>query len=290
MTRCRIAMALSLIGFPFVVRVLEAQCSPNVQHLINERKFDAARAPLDAQLKSSAKDDAAMNCMGRLLLDKGEPGDAVDWLEKAVAIKSTSAQHHLWLGLALRAKAQQANIVSQAVLGPRMKAELERALAIDPTLVDARAALLGVYVIAPEIMGGSMPKAREQAAEMMKVNPMRGQMGFATVSEQEQDYPAAEQAFLAAIVARPDSEVSYSAAGGFYRRRERWTDAIAMYEKQLKFMPQDAPVARVSNAHYYLGVANQRGGHADRAKAEFQAAIAWNADNDNAKKALAALH
>ena len=289
MTGCRIALVLSLVGVPFAGRVLEAQCIPNVQHLINERKYDAARAQLDAQLARAAKDDAAMNCMGRLLLDKGESGDAVDWLEKAVAVNGTSAQHHMWLGLALRAKAQQANIISQAVLGPRMKAELERALAMDPTLVDARAALLGVYVIAPEIMGGSMPKAREQAAEILKVNPMRGHMGYATIAEQEQDFGAAEKEFLAAIAVRPDSEASYSAAGGFYRRRERWTDAIAMYEKQLKAMPKDAPVARVSNAHYYLGLAQQRSGHPDRAKAEFQAAIAANVDNENAKKALAAL-
>ena len=126
MTRHRIAVILIAVSASFPIHPVAAQCVPGVQRLIDGRKFDAARTQLDAQLARVPNNDAAMNCMGRLLLDKGELGDAVDWLEKAVAVKGKSAQHHMWLGLALRAKAQQANMLSQAVLGARMKTELER--------------------------------------------------------------------------------------------------------------------------------------------------------------------
>jgi cytochrome c-type biogenesis protein CcmH/NrfG len=47
--------------------------------------------------------------MGRLLLEQGESGDAVDWLEKAVKINGKSAQHHLWLGNALGAEGEKAS-------------------------------------------------------------------------------------------------------------------------------------------------------------------------------------
>jgi tetratricopeptide (TPR) repeat protein len=114
-------------------------------------------------------------------------------------------------------------------------------------------------------------------------------MGFARIAEQGKDYATAEKEFLAAITARADSEVAYSAAGGFYRRRERWADAIGMYRKQLAAMPKDPSLTRMSNLHYGLGLSLQGSGRPDLAKPEFQAAVAANPDNANAAKALASL-
>jgi tetratricopeptide (TPR) repeat protein len=79
------------------------------------------------------------------------------------------------------------------------------------------------------------------------------------------------------------------AADAFYPRRARWTDAIAMYGKQLKTMPEDATPTSVSNAHYFLGLVHEKSGDGDRAKAEYQAAIAANPRNEDAKKALGSL-
>jgi hypothetical protein len=45
------------------------------------------------------------------LHEQGASSDAVDWLEKAVKINGQSAQHHQWLGTALRAEAPKANML-----------------------------------------------------------------------------------------------------------------------------------------------------------------------------------
>jgi tetratricopeptide (TPR) repeat protein len=268
---------------------IRPQCGANVQHLLNARKFAVARAQLDARLARNDKNDALLDCRGRVELEAGKADDAVTWLEKAVALNPGSAAHHEALGLALRATLTQANMFEQMRLGPRMKAELEEAVRIDATLVDARGALLDLFAQAPAAMGGSIDKAREHAAELLKVNAVRGHMGFARIAEQGKDYATAEKEFLAAITARPDSEVAYSAAGGFYRRRERWADAIGMYRKQLAAMPKDPSLTRMSNLHYSLGLSLQGSGRPDLAKPEFQAAVAANPDNANAAKALASL-
>lgn len=281
---------LFIIGAWLAPITLHAQCVPAVQRLITGRKYNDARVQLEAQIKRAPNDDAAMHCMGRLLLEQDESSDAIDWFEKAVKINGRSAQHHLWLGLALRAEGGKAGMLRAAGFVGRMKTELEQALVLDPKLVEARYALLQLYAQAPAMMGGSIPKAREQAAELLKLNPIRGHIGDGFIAEQEKDYAAAEKEFLAAIAARPDSDVTYSAAGSFYRRRERWADAISMYEKQLKTMAKDATPSRISNAHYFLGIVHERSGHRDRAKAEYQAAIAANPKNEDAKKALASLN
>jgi tetratricopeptide (TPR) repeat protein len=289
MTRHRTVLIMLAVGTSLASPTLRAQCVPAVQRLITTRKYDEARTELQAQLKRAPGDDAAMECVGRLLLDQGESGDAVDWLEKAVAINAKNAQHHLSLGLALRAEGGKASMLRAPGLMTRMKTELEQAVALDPALVDARFALLQILVQAPAMMGGSIVKAREQSAELMKLNPMRGHFGYGLVAEQEKDFAGAEKEFLAAIAVRPDSDVVYGATGAFYRRRERWKDAIVMYEKQLKAMPKDVTPTRISNAHYFLGMAQDKSGHADKAKAEYQAAIAANPKNEDAKKALGSL-
>ena len=287
MTRHRTVHILLLATASLTAPALRAQCVPAVQRLITERKYEAVRAQLQEQITNAPDNDAAMHCLGRLLLEQDESGGAVEWFEKAEAINGTSAQHHLWLGMALRAEGGRAGMLRAPGIARHMKAELEQALALHPTLVDARYALLQYYVQAPSMMGGSIPKAREQAAEMLKVNPMRAHIGTGLVAEQAKDYAAAEKEFLEAISVRPDSDVTYGAAGAYYRRRERWADAIGMSENQLKTMPPGATPARASNAHYFLGLAHEKSGHVDKAKTEYQAAIAANPNNADAKKALA---
>lgn len=289
MVRNGIAQILLVAGASLAAIPLHAQCTSSYQRLISDRKFDAVRAQLDAQIKRAPRDDVAMHCMGRLLLEQNESGDAVDWLDKAVQINGKSAQHHLWLGIALRTEGQKAGMLRAPALIGRMKTELEQALALDPTLVDARYGLLQFYAGAPAMMGGSMTKAREQAAEIAKVNPMRGHIGYGFIADQEKDFAGAEKKYLAAISAKPDSDVAYGAAGGFYRRRERWNDAVGMYEKQLKTMAKDAYPSKVSNTHFFLGDAEEKTGHRDKAKSEYQTAIAANPKNEDATKALASL-
>lgn len=268
---------------------LSAQCAPAVQREINLRLFDAAKTAIEKQLAQAPASDAAMGCMGRLLLEQNDGSGAADWQEKAVAANRVSALHHQNLGLALRLKANQGIQLTQAPTMMKMKEELELAASMDATLVDARATLIALWLSAGEAMGGGPATARPIAEAIMKVNPVRGHMAFGGIAEDEKKFDVSEKEFLAAIAARPDSEVAYSAAGGFYRRRERFQDAVAMYDKQLTLMPKDGPLSRVSLAHYNLGLSHQGLGHLDRAKSEFQAALAANPDNTNANQALAKL-
>lgn len=289
MTRHRIVQLLLVVSASLATSSLGAQCTPANQRLIADRRFAVARATLETQLKRAPSDDAAMECMGRLLLDQGESGEAVDWLEKAVAVNAKSALHHESLGIALRAEGGKANMLQAPGIMGRMKKELDLSVTLDPTLVEARYLLLQMYAQAPPMMGGSIEKAREHAAALLKLNPMRGHFGYGIIAEQEKDFAAAEKEFLAAITVTPDSDVAYSSTGGFYRRRERWSDAVVMYEKWVKTLSNDALPTRISSAHYFLGLANEKVGHAEKAKAEYQLAIAANPKNEDAKNALAIL-
>ncbi len=62
---------------------------------------------------------------------------------------------------------------------PKAKAELERAIQLDPNLIAARFALLEVYVSARAFVGGSESGALEQATEIRKRDAIDGHRAFA---------------------------------------------------------------------------------------------------------------
>lgn len=260
-----------------------------MQSLITAPHFDDARDQLTAQLRRSPSDDAAMNCMGRMLLEKNEVGKAVVWLEKAVRVNDRNAQHHLWLGHALATYATQASSFKRPFIARRFKTEMEIAVSLDPTLVDARRSLVMFHSMAPGFMGGNIAKAKEQATEIAKLNSMRGHTAWGTIAEKENDLPRAEREFQSAIATQPDSVAGYYALGAFYRRREKWTESITMMEKALTVVTPQTPNAILTSVHYFLGVACQKTGKKDRAKAEFEAALQISPTDEDVKKALAAL-
>lgn len=232
--------------FAFVIGViagasvpLNAQCSQEIQQQITARDYDAVHAALSARLKTAPNDDVTIDCMGRALLAEGKSGKAVDWLERAIKINGNSAYHHDALGKALMEEGMKASIFRRPFVIRRLRTEYETAVALDPTLVDARRGLVMFYSMAPGAMGGSIDKAREHAEAILKLNPMRGHTALGFVAERRKDIPGAEKEFLAAIALHPDSIAPYLATGAFYHRQKRIADSISMYQKLLVLDPKN---------------------------------------------------
>ncbi|HEX7939558.1 MAG TPA: tetratricopeptide repeat protein, partial [Gemmatimonadaceae bacterium] len=129
------------------------------EKLFQERKFAEARASASAQLSANKNDGNAMYWMGRVAMAQNKTDEAIDWFEKAVKADDKNALYHLWLGNAVGNEAQNASTLRQPFLARRVKAEFERAVALDPTLIDARDGLISFYQQAPGFMGGSTDKA-----------------------------------------------------------------------------------------------------------------------------------
>lgn len=278
-----------IVGLAGTPGFTSAQCNSSIQALINNRRYGDARDQVNAQLGHVPSDDAAMHCMGRILIEKGDATKAVGWFEKAVNRNGNNGSHHLWLGNALATSAEKASALRRPFIARRFKTEMNIAISLDPTLVEARRMLVMFYSMVPGFMGGDMAKAKEQAVEIAKLNPMRGHSAAGAIAEREKDYPRAEREFLAAMSFHPDSVAGYYASGAFYRRRERWAESIAMLEKALKVAPKESPNSLMSSAHYLLGVGYERTGKRDRARQEYQEALAVFPTNEDAKKALASL-
>jgi len=312
-------------AFAVVASDANAQCSPPVQKLITEQKYDEARAETQALIAKNGSDDVALHCMGRVYIAMDKAGDAGGWFEKAIKVNDKVSVHHLWLGNSIGEQAQHASKLKQPFMARRIKSEFEKAVELDPASIDGRHGLIQFYSQAPGVMGGSLDKAKDQAREIEKLNAMRGHVEMALLLEnKDKDIAGAEREYTAAMTAAPDSVFGYNNLASYYRRQKKYTESIAVYERLLKARPdnitthlnigynlalsgenldrgeheiktwladppKDAPAVNTGFAHYVLGMIYERQSKKDAARAEYQSALTFNPKHTDAKKALDAL-
>jgi tetratricopeptide (TPR) repeat protein len=317
-------LSLSVLLLPIVVGAQSPQSSVAPESLFASGRFNEARAAFESQLARNKNDANALYYMGRIADAQDKPKEAVDWFEKAVKQNAQSALYHTWLGNALGDVAQNANKLKQPFLARRVKSEFEKAVQLDPTMWEPRSGLVDFYSVAPGIMGGDMAKAKEQAAALVKLHPLRGHLAEARIADRVKDSTSALAAYKAAVDVAPDSAQGYYALAGWFRRQSRWDEAFATYdalmqrkadevpahaswgivaaisgknlergERELKYWlanaPQNANALSYSNVHMRLGQIYERTARLDSARAQYREAVARNPENKTAKEMLAAL-
>ena len=257
----------------------------------------------------------------RAFIEKDDLDAAVALGEKAVAAEPGSSQAWLWLGRSYGRKAQKASIFSQLGLAKKCKTAFEKSVALDPKNVDARDGLVNYYLQAPGLAGGSKEKAKEQAAEIVKLDALRGHIVFGSVLAADKDLAGAEAEYKKANEAEPNGYRGAVALSGFYINQKRWADARVLWQKRLASAdPADAlphyQLARIAllsesdlekgvehmkaylsvpplperptwaDAHWRLGLLYEKLGRKDDARMELREALKLNAGHAQAQKDL----
>jgi len=184
-----------------------------------------------------AAKDAELLAAGCAAIDARNHATAVDLLEKAVAANPKNARANHYLGVAYGNLALDANVLKQALLAKKAKAALERASALDPNYLEPRIALVDYYTIAPGFMGGSEVKAREQAAEIKKLDLLQGHRAFARIYMREKKMDLARNELVVAVRAQPSNPKSHQFLGNFYLNEKNFSAALHEFEMALKLDP-----------------------------------------------------
>jgi tetratricopeptide (TPR) repeat protein len=277
-----------------------------------------------APIVSGAQSFDDLIARGRAQLDSNKADDAVKSFEKAVKANDKNADAHLWLARALGTVAEKANVLRQPFLAKRTKSEFEKTVDLDPNSVGGHEGLLQFYLRAPGVMGGSVAKAREAAATIVRLNPYRGHIAQANIANHEKDLAGEEMAYRANVAEFPDSVRAVNALANFLANHDRAEESFAPVEAFLQRKPDDrlalwlfgrtaavtgkqldrgeqslksamampdTPQLRISPEafHLRLGDIAAKRGDKLKARAEYQAALKINPKFEQAKKALAAL-
>ncbi|MCX6143756.1 MAG: tetratricopeptide repeat protein [Ignavibacteriales bacterium] len=98
--------------------------------LFNKGKFAEAKTTFESVLKQNDKNAEAHYRLGLILITRRflDADEAVDHMEQAVEINSMNADYQYGLGAALGVKAQNAGVIKQAFLAPKVKGAFEKAV------------------------------------------------------------------------------------------------------------------------------------------------------------------
>ena len=198
--------------------------------------------------KDRPKDPAVRVLQLRVLLqDPDKAEQAVESGEDLVDDEPTYAPGYLWLANAYVYRIGQVGNFTRASMAPKLRRALERAIELDPDLHEARSALMGYYLQAPGIVGGSVDKAKAQIAELQRRDPPRGHFAQGQLAQYEKREDDARGHFLAAYAARP-GDASYRMTAGYIHQQDKnWDQAFALYEAWTREEP------KAVGAWYQLG-------------------------------------
>ncbi|HVF71605.1 MAG TPA: tetratricopeptide repeat protein [Chthoniobacterales bacterium] len=233
---------------------------------------------------SAAENTAGLYRQAQELMRREQFAAAVPLLEKCVAADPASSKFHQWLGRAIGLQAAQKGITSGALSIRKVKAELEKAIELDPLNLEARQDLAIMYRAVPGFLGGSNAKAAEQVAFIRRHDP-------AFASQIEGDFLATDKKFDAALSAYNESArlnqraMIHVRISLVYQHKQEWDKAFAALERALA-LDANHPLAL-----YQVGrTAALSGQQLDRGEECLRAYIAMPAREDLENPSLAAAH
>jgi tetratricopeptide (TPR) repeat protein len=257
---------------------------------------------------------------GRAAMFRNDADAAAALFEKAIAQNPKSAEAHYLLGTAYGSQAQKASIFGQASLAGKTKDEFEKAVALDPALLDARFSLIQFYAMAPGIMGGSYDKASAQVEEIKKRDPLMAHHAAAFIYSHQKKTDEAKKEYAAEVTEFPKSPRAQLDLGLFVQCADKnYKAAAAEYETALKLDPAymlsyfragqitvfTGNFARgeellrkylaytpkenepsLARAHYWLGQVFEKQGKKAEAKASFATSLKLNPNQKDVAEAL----
>ena len=310
----RLIVMFALCTFPVFAASLD---SP--QDLLAAGRVDDAITSLSGKVRSTPNDASSYHLLCRAYFAVGDWDHAISSCEKAVSLSPDQSDYHMWLGRAYGEKADGSNFLVAAGLSKKVRAEFERAVALNPQNAAARTDLAEFYMEAPGIVGGGQDKARAQAAELMKVDAAKAHWVNGRLAEKAKDPATAEKEYRAAIDASDGSATAWADLASFYRKAGRFDDMeAALHHASLNHYDQSdvlvdaastllranrglllavsllqrylspATLEQVSafKAHYLLGNILEKQGDKEGAAREYRASLALARDFGRAREAL----
>lgn len=217
---------------------------------------------------------------------RGDADAAVADYEKAVALEPANADLHVRLGDAYGLAAQKAGMFSKMSWAKKARGAFEKSVELDPRNLAARQSLMSFYQMMPSVMGGGPDKAREQAAAIRTLDPVRGHVAFGMIALAEKKYSDATTEFEAALLTAPDDYAALFQVGKTAALSgERLDRGDAALRRCLALTPPTGAPGHDA-AHWRLGNIHEKRGDRAAARAAYEASLKVNPNFPQAADAL----
>lgn len=166
--------------------------------LFDAKKYDLAKPALEMVLKENPNHLKTLEYLGDIAGYDKSWDKAIVHYKKLKQLKHTEANFHFKYGGALGMKAKEANKFKALGMIGEVKESFEKAIELNPKHIEARWALVMIYIQLPGIVGGSESKAKKYATELLAISPVDGYLSKGHIDEYFERYVAAEINYIKA--------------------------------------------------------------------------------------------
>jgi len=283
--RLRFRTILALITAGLACRSAGATLA-EAEDLYRARRFPEARTAFEAVASAEPSNASAAYHLGMLALMRSDPDAAVSWMEKAVAADSNSSKCARGLGDAYGLSAQKAGLFSKFGFAKKCLAAYQKAVALDPASVDAHFSLYNYYRLAPSIAGGGIDKARAEAIEIQRRDPVRGGLALADLHIAGRKYDDAFRILKELSDKDPQNPMLLFQIGRFAAMTGQHIEEGESSLRSVLAHPPEGGSVAVWAVHWRLGQILEKRGQHDGARAEYEAGLKLNPTQPQLLEAL----
>jgi tetratricopeptide (TPR) repeat protein len=182
----------------FPVLILAQTNFDKAEQLFKEKKYDQAQTIFESYLKENPSHLKTIEYLGDIAAHDKSWDKAIGYYKKLKKIKPSEANYYFKYGGALGMKAKDANKFKALGMIDEIKSSFEKAIELNPKHVEARWALVYLYINLPGIVGGSETKAIRYSNELLKLSPVDGYLSRGQIDEYFERYAAAEKNYIKA--------------------------------------------------------------------------------------------
>jgi tetratricopeptide (TPR) repeat protein len=207
-----------LLLFVLPLAILAQTNKERGEQLFKAKKYDQALPYLERVLKDNPNDLESIENIGDIHYFNEEWDAAVASFKELTKLKPAVADYYYKYGGALGMKAKNSNRFAALSLISDVKAAFEKAIALHPKHIDARWALIEVYIQLPGFVGGSEKKAIAYSDELQAFSAVDGYLSRGHIEEHFKRYPSAEKYYKKAI-AVGNSLATYQKLANLYKNK-----------------------------------------------------------------------
>ena len=171
------------------------------EKLFREEKFEHAQVLLEHVLVTQPSNLKAIEYLGDIAGRNKSWDKALGYYKKLKQLKPTEANYYYKYGGVLGMKAKESSKIQALGMIGEIKESFEKAITLNPKHIEARWALVMIYIQLPGIVGGSETKAIKYSNELLKLSPVDGYLSKGQIEEYFKRYILAEQQYKKAIAA-----------------------------------------------------------------------------------------
>ena len=190
----------------------------NAVNFYKTQQYENAKVIFEKRVSQNSSDLKSIEYLGDIQSQYKNWDGAISYYQKLKLSNPNQANYFYKYGGALGMKAKESNKFSALLMMDEIKTSFEKAIKINPKHIEARWALIEVYIQLPSIVGGSQEKAIQYSDELLKISPVDGYLSKGHIYEYYKKYTLAESQYQKAIMVG-NSKNSYQKLANLYKNK-----------------------------------------------------------------------